>query len=306
MSISIVGIIAAFGAGILGSIIGGTLSFALTGIIALIGIAVTLGGGETIFTNAVAFGPFLGPHISFAGAVAGAAYAGRKKYIDGSDVNISLFAFKEPLLLLIGGTFGIVGYVLNQFLASIDFIANNFDTVATTVFLSAITARVLITGTAPLSDTKKQTLQTMDSDQVSDTSVEEVYGEESINGQKSYVYDIIWSFGMAVAVAFVTFETGINNVGWAVSAISLIFAFLGFEDFPVTHHITMVAGVAASTFIVIYSPTIAILLTGLFGVISVISGIWINNAINTNVDSHIDMPAIVIALWTFIILFFFG
>jgi hypothetical protein len=61
----------------------------------------------------------------------------------------------------------------------------------------------------------------------------------------------------------------------------------------------MVAGYAAITFGNIY-------MAALFGVLAVIMGDFFVRTTNTNVKSHLDMPAVVIAILGFIILTFFG
>ena len=63
----------AFAGGALGAALGASAAFIFTGLFVLIGVAIAAGGGGKEFIGAVAFGPLLGPHISFAGGVAAAA-----------------------------------------------------------------------------------------------------------------------------------------------------------------------------------------------------------------------------------------
>ncbi|GAA0491365.1 hypothetical protein [Alkalibacterium indicireducens] len=95
-------------------------------------------------------------------------------------------------------------------------------------------------------------------------------------------------------MGYIVLLTEIPSLGFAISATSLIFIYFGLT-FPVSHHVAMVAGVAAMTFGNIW---IAII----FSILAVISGDIIQRYTNTYVDTHLDMPATVIALWTFVIL----
>ena len=63
-------VIAAFGGGVLGAAMGAVPVFILTGLLAILGVAAAAGGGSELIQ--VAFGPVLGPHVSFGGGVAAA------------------------------------------------------------------------------------------------------------------------------------------------------------------------------------------------------------------------------------------
>ena len=73
---SIFGIIAAFGGGILGSYVGAVPAFIMTGFLALIGNLITAAGvSGDVAVGVLAFRSFIGPHVAFAGGVAAAAKA---------------------------------------------------------------------------------------------------------------------------------------------------------------------------------------------------------------------------------------
>ena len=273
---SLVSIIAAVGGGIFGSLIGGTLSFIFTGITAFLGFAVLLATGESMILDQIAFGPFFGPQVAFVGACAAAAYAGRVNKMNGQDVNHPLFVTKDVVALLIGGLFGVLGYVTNYYLATFDI---GIDTVAATVVIFGLITRFVVSGGSLISHYEQDQKWT-------DGLISEL------------AFNLIWGLGLSLIVGFAVIETGLANFGWAISAISLIFLFTTVEGFPVTHHVTMVAGYAAITFNNIY-------LAGLFGVLSILLGEFFLRTTNTNVKSHLDMPAIVITLLSFIILTFF-
>ncbi|MFD2628932.1 hypothetical protein [Oceanobacillus kapialis] len=301
---------AAFGGGVFGAVIGGTTAFIFTGFLGLTGIAIMLGGGSDIVLNEVAFGPFFGPHVAFVGAVAAAAFAGRKsknnpkkrtrqatakseiastaetdatdvqevfhadgEAIKGEDVTMPLFKTKDPSVLLVGGVFGILGYLLNDLFASTW--ALPLDTIALVVLIFGFITR-LVFGQSGLTGIFPQ-------------------GEKRFNFTgKEILFHGIWGAGIAAVVAYVSILLDVNNLGFAISAASLIFLYFGLQ-FPASHHITMVAGYAALAFNSVW-------IAALFGLVVVIAGEYTQRAFNTHVDTHIDMPAINIAFFSFLIL----
>lgn len=291
-------LLAAFGGGVFGTLIGGTTAFVFTGILALTGIAVSLAGGGDIILNEVAFGPFFGPHIAFVGGVAAAAYAGRKQKmqegianpsevnvvmsgdkeetieseeLSGADTTIPLFKTNDPVVLLVGGVFGMIGYLTNELIVQSSIL---IDTVAFTVILLGIAVRF-------------------------------VFGKTSLFGKypstekrfdftpKGILFNGIWGFGLSAVVGYAAILLEINNIGFAISAISLIFVYFGLL-FPVSHHISMVAGYAALAFG-------NVLLAAIIGLFATIAGDYIQRFVNTHVDTHVDMPAAVISLFSFVI-----
>lgn len=313
-----VALLAAFGGGIFGALIGGTTAFIFTGILGLTGIAVSVSGGGDIILDEVAFGPFFGPHVAFVGAVAAAAYAGRLStnrlkrsieqrrpsdeevaadakdnpsdasavlaseeldglkdddFIEGADATVPLFKTNDPMVLLIGGIFGALGYLTHLLFESVWGLP--LDTVALTVATFAIICRLLF-GTSGLFGVFPATEKRF-----------------HFTG-KLLTFNAIWGFGLAVVVAYICILLEIDTVGFAISATSLIFLYFGLQ-FPVSHHVSMVAGFAALAFG-------NVLVAGLFGVLAVITGEYITRIANSYVDTHVDMPAIVIATWSFVIL----
>ena len=71
--------------------IGGNYAFVLTGFCVLASWGVFAATGNTFGLDYLAFGPFMGPHIAFAGGVAAAIYARYRGHLgDGKDVNTCL------------------------------------------------------------------------------------------------------------------------------------------------------------------------------------------------------------------------
>ena len=91
----------------------------------------------------VAFGPVFGPHVSFGGGVAAAAYAAsRGRASTGRDIGSPLMGLRSVDVLFVGGAFGVVGFLMNSGLASVG-AANWTDSIALTVIISDIVARLI-------------------------------------------------------------------------------------------------------------------------------------------------------------------
>ena len=120
---SIYCLLAAFGGGVFAAAIGGLPAFILTGVFSLLGaVAGMVGapaGAVDILVNYMAFGPFFGPHISFTAGVAAAAYAKKKGLIEnGADIARSLYGLGDPTTLAVGGCFGVIGFLVKQFITA--------------------------------------------------------------------------------------------------------------------------------------------------------------------------------------------
>ncbi|NLU03662.1 MAG: hypothetical protein GXW97_01725, partial [Methanothermobacter sp.] len=129
-------LLASFGGGVFGAALGGLPAFVFTGLAVLIGAAAVLGGSSFDFISNVAFGPVFGPHVAFCGGVAAVAYAAKKGiHGAGKDIVSGGAGFKDPVAILVGGLFGILGYLLVS-IFNVIFPAGLTDNIALTVFLS--------------------------------------------------------------------------------------------------------------------------------------------------------------------------
>lgn len=142
--------LAAFAGGAFGAALGALPAFAFTGIMVIAGEAANVVAEATGIdpaigiTGSVAFGPVFGPHISFAGGAAAAAYAAHKGYMDtGFDYheakNIAHALGTKPDVLVVGGLFGVFGMIVRQ--ASQGF-AMPWDPIAMAVVISAVAHRL--------------------------------------------------------------------------------------------------------------------------------------------------------------------
>ena len=142
MGITLTMVLASFGGGLFGAALGALPAFIFTGFLVLAGEALALAGGGGALTGSVAFGMMFGPHIAFAGGAAATAYASKVGRLDdGANILKPLIGITENWdIMLVGGAFGILGMVVNQFLASI---GTPSDTIAITVVVSALVHRVM-------------------------------------------------------------------------------------------------------------------------------------------------------------------
>lgn len=134
-------ILGAFGGGLFGALVGGLPAFILAGIIGMAGLAASTGSVDLV--GNVAFGVILGPHIAFGGGgIAAAAYAHKIGKLDsGGDILTPLAKFNDVSILIVGGIFGVIAYMLNYLYASVLVIPT--DTIAMTVVTTGIMARLI-------------------------------------------------------------------------------------------------------------------------------------------------------------------
>ncbi len=286
----ILALIAAFGGGVVGAYIGAVPAFVMTGFFALVGGVITATGGDgSVAINAIAFGSFLGPHIAFAGGVAAAAYAGKqKKLASGADVVSCLNGLAAPDVLLVGGVFGVIGYV--------------------------IAALIGMTPLGPLTDLPGITVV------ISGIIVRFVFGSTGLTGKyegkgprvwfstgTGFVYNVVLGAGVGIVVSFVAATIADNEAALGIfpiicfgfSAVTLLFACAGLAC-PGTHHMSLPAGLAAVVGIHAWGPTGA-LLGVVFGILGSLLGDFAGNTFNSHCDSHIDPPATTIFILTIVV-----
>lgn len=231
----ILALVAAFGGGVIGAYMGAVPAFVMTGVFALVGGAITASGGDgSVIINSLAFGSFLGPHVAFAGGVAAAAYAGKQKKLEsGADVVSSLNGLTAPDVLIVGGVFGVIGYVVAALIGMTP-LGPLTDLPGITVVILGIIARYLFGSTG-------------------------LTGKYTGNGPrvwfstgKGFLNNVVLGAGVGLAVSFVaaTLEDNAAALGilpiicFGFSAVTLLFACAGLAC-PATHHMSLPAGLAA-------------------------------------------------------------
>lgn len=270
--------LAAFGGGVLASCIGAVPAFVMTGLITIVGAMAGMAGFDTI-----AFGTVFGPHIAFAGAVAATAYAAKKGYgVDGPAVGTPLAPLGKPDVLVVGGVFGVIGWVIGTYIVPAIFggiIPFGTDAPGMTVVISGIIARLAFGKRGLASGTKV-----------------------AITGAQSMLIAVAFSLmvgGTGVALNAVNPDIigSYNLIIFGIAAFTLIF-----PGTPGWHQVGIIS--AYATMVGIGAGM------GAFGVVAlaVVCGVAAqllcdaeSALINTDVDSHIDGPGFAICLMTIVV-----
>jgi hypothetical protein len=330
-------LIAAFAGGAFGASIGGQPAFIFTGFLVIAGEAGNLATeavasatnadpaqlGALGLTGSIAFGPVFGPHISFAAGAAASAYAAKKGYMKtdfnyhpAKDIN---YAFgTKPDVLVVGGLFGIAGYLMAQIMTAF---ALPWDPVAMAVVLSAALHRVAFGyDLAGQSSEGWLNMRPFDEEQfrdeaqgVTDGGVSQGHPVNRLLVEpwlpQQYKWLNVGLLGLIVGVlgGYLGYATGSVYLGFGISAVSLIFLSIGIEEFPVTHHITL----PSSTAVFAMAPEgmaveslllIEVVLVGAaIGAACALFGELFQRIFYAHGDTHFDPPAAAIVFGTFLI-----
>lgn len=298
----ILALIAAFGGGIIGAYMGALPAFIMTGVLAITGaIATAAGAPADVVVNNMAFGSFVGPHIAFAGGVAAAAYAGRKgKLTSGTDIASPLNGLGAPDVLVVGGIFGIFGYVVANLIGMTP-LGPLTDLPGITVVISGMVARLLFGKTGLVGKYTGKEPRTWFSTGI--TFVYNVVLGLGIGTAIGFVGSVLYQMSDAVvtdsAVSWATVSGIYPIICFGFAAISLVFTQTG-SAMPGTHHIALPSALAAVVGINAFGPYGAILGT-VFGILGSLLGDFFGNTFNSHCDSHIDPPAFTIFLLTIVV-----
>jgi hypothetical protein len=327
----IVLLITALAGGAFGAALGALPAFIFTGFVVFLGEGIAIlqreitGTVEAVpqgelaagVTGTIGFGAITGPHIAFAGGVAATAYAGKKypemepeawPYHFGKNI---LYAFgTKPDILAVGAIFGALGMLITRIGAGIGLPT---DTIALSVFLTAFIARPvfgypLIGSPAGGSLLDMGPFEREEPRQVSTDGGEvplEHQGRLATEPWLGHQYK--WSGVSAIGIVggilagFIWLRTGSIFLGYAISAMSLLFLNLGVEKIPVTHHITLVGSVGAVVVLPMTggSEVAALLAAGAFGMLSGLLGELTQRLFYSHSGTHVDPPAMAIAIMMF-------
>lgn len=192
---------------------------------------------------------------------------------DGSNIFAPLVSTNNVGVLLVGGIFGVLGYAITSFLNGSGFPADN---IAIGVVVANILARILFGGSLfsqlPAEVNKIELLT------------------------KPLIFNVIWSFSLAIVIAGVVDIIQISLFGFVLGAFVLIFIAAGI-NIPMIHHIALIAAIAMMTFGNIW-------LAGLFGVLASLLCDFIGVHVNAKVQSHIDPPVAAIIILSLFLSFF--
>lgn len=309
MDFSFALLIAAFGGGVFGAAIGGQPAFIFTGFMVLVGVANGLVGGSYDFLGQVAFGPVFGPHISFGGGAAAAAYAARYGRLgSGRDIGTPITGTGDPTALLVGGLFGMGGYaivaVLNAMFTTGGGLALT-DTIAVTVGVSGVIARLMFGRTGMFGelapDARERGRLRAGGAQVW-VAHQQQFWQTSLLGLGSGLLST-WVVATVYEVN-PDFVPAVVPLMFGVSAISLILLQFGLDG-PVTHHMTLPAAIAAAAVITAAgSVGFAFFAGALAGVVGGLFGELYSRLFLIHGDTHIDPPAFAIFTVTTIVVLF--
>ncbi|MDO4468113.1 MAG: hypothetical protein Q4C49_14115 [Bacillota bacterium] len=271
-------IILAFLAGSVGSIIGGLQGFIAYGWIGLFAVALKTCGVDVTFLEGTFMNLFFLPAVMFNGNAMAAAYTGRK-YADfpGENITKGLGHYSDCSIILVGGLGGVIGYSVFSILNALGVPA---DTGALAMIIVGIGIRMTFKGKA----CDKGALQY-------------VLSGEIFTNLRGWAYPVFMAFIVAAASAILIKEVSIWNIGFLVSAASMIYTFVD-PSFPATHHITLVAGYALQM-------TGNIVLAIVFGVLAQIVAILFEMIFNIRCGTHIDPPGFAIMLFSILLFVFF-
>lgn len=300
MQTTLIRVIIAFASGAVGAAMGGVLAIILTAAAALAGIAANLGGAEYNIVSNIAFGMFLGPHVSFGPACCAAAYAAKKELLsDSHDVVTPLASLGRADVLLVGGVFGIAGLLLNQFFTSVA--AGKVDTIAVVVLIMSITAKWLFGG-SPIGKLPKGARR---------------FGRDSavwLPWQSASNGMTLWLLGfcggtltgyIAYSMCELSAQTGNQALYeasvllvWAFALIAFLFLAMG-KQIPIINHIGIMGGYAARmAFDLGGSLGDAVLWAVAFGLLSAYAGDLLAKVFDVNGLGYVDPPSIVVAFFS--------
>ncbi|MBX0285421.1 hypothetical protein EGH22_03725 [Halomicroarcula sp. F28] len=323
-------LVAAFAGGCFGAAIGALPAFCFTGFAVIAGEAANLLGvtgapsgselelGASGLTGLVGFGPVFGPHIAFAGGAAAAAYAAKKEgamppqedggYHPGKDIAYALGT--RPDVLAVGGVFGIFGAISNTLLGSLVATAVAFDTIAFTVFFSALLHRIVfgysLFGSPGGSGYFDMTPFENGEEVAADGGSEVMRPAVEPWLPHQYKWGNVAMIGLVAGLLGGYLVITLNSMflGFGISAASLTFLNLGVEKIPVTHHMTLPGSAGAAAFVA--DPTgssqlVALFLGGAFGVLGALVGEAGQRVFYAHGDTHVDPPAFGIFVCTLLI-----
>ncbi|ESS07985.1 MAG: hypothetical protein A07HN63_02003 [uncultured archaeon A07HN63] len=318
--------IGAFAGGAFGAAIGALPAFILTGLLVVAGAAANVVGvapDGAVGLVGIGFGHVFGPHISFAGGAAAAAYAAKQGYMESGfdyhnakDIGFALGT--KPDVLAVGGAFGLLGIAVEQLSRTL---LIPVDPIPVSIVISAFVHRAVF-GYALLGKPQGSGLLDMGPFERGETLDDTSAGNGTENGGESagewlatepwlpqqYKWAGVAAVGLVAGLAsgYLAFRTGSPFLGFGLSAASLLFLNLGVEKFPVTHHITLAGStvflaVTASGDAALagLSPATGLLLAGIVGLVAGLLGEITQRIFYAHGRTHIDPPAMAIIIWSF-------
>ncbi|RLM59194.1 hypothetical protein DVK02_00095 [Halobellus sp. Atlit-31R] len=313
-------VIAALAGGAFGAALGALPAFIFTGFVVFLGEGLAIlqrevsgldivpqGELATGVTGVIGFGMVTGPHVSFAGGVAAAAYAAKKYpemepdgwgYHFGKNIGFALGP--KPDILAVGAIFGVLGMLVTRVVGGIGLPT---DAIAVSVAATAIIARIAF-GYSVIGQVGGKNILDMSPFEREEPRVAADGGtaEGRLATEPWLPHQYEWSEVAAIGVVagilsgYIWLETGSIFMGYAISALSLLFLNLGVERIPVTHHMTLLGSVGALLVMpALGSPAVALLAAGALGGITGVVAEVSQRVFYSHGATHVDPPAISIA-----------
>jgi hypothetical protein len=297
MTFDVLTLLLAAGGGFFAAAIGALHAFIFTGFMGVAGIGIAAAGAGTNFLTFVAFGPVFGPHIAFAGGVAAAGYAAlRDKDVGGKDIALPLVSIERPDVLAVGAAFGMFGYVVQFGISKIPWFGTHTDSVALTVIISAFVVRLAFGRSSIFGHLPEGAGWGRFAPR--DGAAWVRWHEKFVPNTVLGIFAGLLAAGVSLKLAefFPEIASVANLLFFSLSAMSLLFLSLGLS-FPVTHHITIIAGLGALTFLPIVGGNLiaATLIGAVFGMLSAWCGELFARLWHDHGNTHIDPPAA--AIW---------
>jgi len=301
----VLSLLLAAGGGFFAAAIGGLHAFIFTGFLALAGHAIMFAGGSSDFLGFAAFGPLFGPHIAFAAGVAAVAYAARtSNEVGGKDIGVPLIALERPDVLLVGAGFGMLGYIIQFGISKIPGFGSLTDSIALTVIISAFIVRLAfgrssIFGNLPDGAGWGRFAPRDDAAWVR-------WHEKFVPNTVLGFFTGLLAAGVCIQLAKFYPQWGEQGAAYTLvfglSAMSLFFLSLGLS-FPVTHHMTIIGGLAGLKFLPIVGGNgiAAMFIGAVAGMLSAWCGELFARLWHDHGNTHIDPPAAAIWPMTFIV-----
>ena len=311
-------LVAAFAGGAFGAAIGALPAFAFTGVLVIVGETLAIARRSIApeaalppITEAIAFGVVFGPHVSFAGGAAAAAYAAKRGYLTGPfpyhpAKYVTGGLGTRPDVLLVGGAFGVLGHAVAS--GSLAF-GGPWDPIAMGVVLSAFAHRAVfgydLVGTVRTGGWLDVTVPRGT--------------DPSTDGGRPIVepwlpHQCRWrdvtSIGVIVGIlgAYLAYLTGSAFLAFGIAAATLVYTNAGVDRIPITHHIALPAstvtlalagGSSDPAAIAVAVPLgIALLAGAAFGVFGALVGELAQRLLYAHAETHLDPPAASIVVTT--------
>jgi hypothetical protein len=328
-------LVAAFAGGVVGAALGALPSFTLAGVVIVAGEAATIVGRSvaaaseavdpslpmvaTGLTGTIGLGPLLGPHVAFAGGVAAAAFAADRGYVpDDTEYHpaksIDLSLGSDPDVLLVGGAFGVLGYIVAIVSGSV--LSLPLDPVALAIVVSAFVHRAAFGYDVVGSPSGGWLDMSPYYDGVTRPGTDRPAVEPFLPYQSAWVNNLLLGLGVGLFSAYVAYRTASPFLAFGLSITTFAFVVIGNGEPPITLHMALPASIAALALVpaeygladmtpalvaaeVAFLP--ALLLGGVFGAIAGVSGEFFARVFYAHADTHLDPPAAAITFTTLLV-----